>query len=401
MPIFTAQTLHREVTSGLETKNRQKLVSNNKIRIVHLVNHLTPNGKEMGIIKLLTHIDKSLFENAIFVLRSIVYLNEDDLNHLDIICLNKKDGNDVLLPFKLAHWFNNYKPDIVHTHSWNTLVEGIFAAKMCRVPIIIHSEHGTFPEFRLHRYLQRLFWKNSDLVISVSDNLKDKLARTIRFDRDRIHVIRNGVEANKFYSSAELRESFRKLFGFSSDDFIVGTVGRLDEVKNHQMLIRSASELRNKGESIHFVLVGDGEKRFELQELVNHLNVQKYVHFLGYQKDVNLMLNGMDVFTLTSFSEGCSNVIQEAMFAGKPVIATNVGGNPELVKSDLNGYLIESNDHNGLAEKIMGLKKYPEVQAKLSRNALSFSAEYFSLKTMIDRYAEIYLKLYREKVLSK
>lgn len=377
----------------------KKFNKDKKIKVIHLINTLAPSGKEVGIIKLLRHMDKSIFEKSLFVLKKISYFDEQAINNLDIICLDKKNGNDFTLPFKLASWFNKYKPDIVHTHSWNTLVEGILAAKISRIPIIIHGEHGTFPESILHRYIQRLFWKRSDLVLSVSEKLKDKLSRSVGFPPEKIQVILNGVEADKFYPSAELRESFRKRFSFSSTDFIIGTVGRIAPVKNHQMLIRTAVEVKNHGEAVHFVFIGFDEKEGELEKLANHLGVKKYIHFMGYQRDINLMMNGMDVFALTSFSEGCSNVIQEALFAGKPVIATNVGGNPELVKPDLNGYLVESDDHKELAQKILMLKKQPELVQNLGKNALSFSQANFSLKAMVDRYSELYIKAYQEKVL--
>lgn len=369
-----------------------------RIKIIHLINILAPAGKEMGIIKLLNHMDNSVFEKSLFVLRKISYFEEHAINNLDIVCLDKKDGNDFLFPFKLARWFSKYKPDIVHTHSWNTLVEGILAARISGVPIVIHGEHGTFPESALHRQVQRLFWNRSDLVLSVSEKLKEKLSSSVGFPAEKIHVILNGVEADKFYHSDELREIFRRRFNFSQTDFIVGTVGRITPVKNHQMLIKAAVEVKKHTESVHFVLVGFDEREGELQELANQLGVRENIHFLGYQKQVNLMLNGMDIFALTSFSEGCSNVIQEALFAGKPVLATNVGGNPELVKPDLNGYLIESDDHKELAQKILMLKRQPGLVPKLRENALYFSQANFSLDAMVDQYSKLYLKIYKQKV---
>ena len=370
-----------------------------RIRVVHLVNYLGPAGKEIGILKLLNHMDSSLFENHLLVFGKKDIFGEKDFDHLNIRYLNKKDGNDISLLYKLTHLFRQLKPDIVHTHSWGTLVEGILGAKISRVPIIFHGEHGTLPESVIHRCVQRFFWKNSDLVLSVSENLKEKLSRVLGFPPERIQVILNGVESDKFYPSDELREAFRKRFAFSTNDFVVGTVGRMSAVKNQQMLIKAAAELKNRGECIHFVLVGVGQEENELEKLTDVLQVRDNVRFLGYQKEVNQMLNGMDVFTLTSFSEGCSNVIQEALFAGKPVIATNVGGNPELVKPGLNGFLVESNDHTELAQKILTLKRKPDLVRKFKENALSYSHENFSLKSMVDQYSELYVKSYQEKLL--
>lgn len=370
-----------------------------KIKVIHLVNDLVPAGKEIGILKLVKHLDNGVFDSSLVVFRGIIALDVNDLSEYNFVCFNKRQGNDIRLPFKLASFFRQHKPDIVHTHSWGTLVEGILGAKMGRVPVIIHGEHGTFPQTPLHLRIQRFFWNRADVVLSVSDKLKDILSNAVGFPSERIQVILNGVEAKKFFHSDELRKQFYERFNFSEGDFIVGTVGRLNSVKNQQMIIRAVAELKNGGDPVHFVLIGIGEEKEALEEMARRLNVQENVHFLGYQKDVNLLLNGMDVFTLTSFSEGCSNVIQEALFVGKPVIATNVGGNPELVKDGFNGYLVDSNDHKTLAQKILMLKRQPELLRKLGENALSLSHNDFSLKKMVDQYSELYLKFYEEKVL--
>ncbi len=380
-------------------RNGWLCTSKRKIRIAHLVNFLAPAGKEIGIIKLLNHLDKSLFETYLYVFSGIDHFEEEIYSHLNIIHLDKREGNDIRLPFKLAASFRKIKPDIVHTHSWGTLVEGIVGAKLSRVPAVVHGEHGTFPDSVLHRYIQQFFWKHSDILLSVSSNLAAKLSDSIGFPVNRIQVILNGVEARKFYPSSELRESFRRRFGFSSHDFIVGTVGRMSEVKNHAMLIRAAAELIHQGDLVQVILVGDGAKRAELEELAGRLDIEKYVHFPGYQKSVNTMLNGMDLFALTSFSEGCSNVIQEAMFTGKPVVATDVGGNPELVHPNFNGYLVESDDFRELAQKISELKSHVELRERFGKNALRFAKKKFTVEAMVDQYQDLYLRIYQNKIL--
>jgi len=396
LPIFEAATCG--FRHKLEPKRNGKLqTAKKKIRIAHLVNYLAPAGKEIGIIKLLNYLDKSLFETYLYVFSGIDYFEEEIYKHLNIIHMNKRDGNDIRLPFKLAASFREIKPDIVHTHSWGTLVEGIIGAKLSRVPIIIHGEHGTFPDSAIHKYIQQFFWKRSDIVLSVSRNLAEKLSRSIRFPLDRMQSILNGVEEDKFFPSEELRELFRNSNSFNSTDFIVGTVGRMSGVKNHAMLIKAAAQLIHRGELVQIFIAGEGTKRAELEKLTRQLDIQKYVHFPGYQKDVNLLLNGMDVFALTSFSEGCSNVIQEAMFTGKPVVATDVGGNSELVRPDFSGYLVESDNADELAQQLLKLKHSAELCKRFGENALSFARKNFTVKAMVEQYQELYLRIYNEK----
>ena len=288
---------------------------------------MAPAGKEIGIIKLLDNLNSSVFQTFLFVFSGLYHFNKKKLQRFNTIYLKKRNGNDIRLPFKLAYYFRLYKIDIVHTHSWGTLVEGIIGARLGGVPIIIHGEHGTFPERIFHRWIQKIFWKQSNIILSVSANLSKKLSESINVPSHRIKTIINGVNESIFFPSEKLNVMFRERFNFSHQDFIVGTVGRLSKVKNHSMLIGATAELIQKGEIVQVVLVGEGSERKGLERFINKLKIQKYVHFLGYQKNINLILNGLDIFVLTSFSEGCSNVIQEAMFTEKPIIATYVWGN--------------------------------------------------------------------------
>jgi len=302
-----------------------------KIRIAHLVNDISPAGKEIGILKLLEHINKTKFEIITVVFNRVETYNTLNLDDHHLIPLNNKIGNNPRLPFKLAKIFRHYHFDIVHTHAWGTLVEGSIGAKLSKIPIIIHGEHGTFPTRPIHLLFQRYFWGRADRVLSVSDKLRQQLSEVVGFPKEKINVILNGVDQKKFFLSVELRKKFRNDYNFNGTDFLIGTVGRLKEVKNQTMLIRAMALLRDRGEKLKAVIVGDGDKEEELLKLTDELNLSDHVLFTGFISDVNQVYNGFDLFVLTSLSEGCSNVIQEAMMVGKPVIATNVGGNPELV----------------------------------------------------------------------
>lgn len=362
-----------------------------KAHVVHLVNDIGPAGKEKGIIKLMIHLDQKKFKTSLIVLNELNLEGGIKIDHLNTIVLNLKRVNDPRYPIIIAKLLKKLNADIVHTHSWATLVEGVLGGKIARVPVIIHGEHGTFPQKLRHKYSQFILWYLPDRVLSVSENLRQQLSSFTGFPSKKIEVILNGVEDNKFYPSPEMRQKFYNEFNFSEKDFIVGTVGRFAEVKNHPMIIKACSELIKQEEEIHVIFIGDGEKKNELKSLVLDLGLSKYVHFLGVQSDINLLLNGMDIFTLTSFNEGCSNVIQEAMFCAKPVISTNVGGNPELIKNNFTGLLVQSNDHIQLAEKILYLKKNVSEQQRLGENARKYALEYFSLQKMISNYSDLYL----------
>jgi sugar transferase (PEP-CTERM/EpsH1 system associated) len=377
---------------------------NHKIRVVHLVNYLGAAGKEVGIIKLLNHLDRNIFASSIIVMHQMHHREDDDrFSDLRTYCLHLKHGTDPRNYFRYAKLFRKINADIVHSHSWGTLLEGIFGAKMAGVPVIIHGEHGTFPNGRQHKYLQRLVWRMADRVLSVSGELSDRLSNSIGFPKERIEVIFNGVESNRFFPSVKLRKEFRTKFGFADDDFIIGTVGRYYDVKNNPMLIRAGAELINSGKIVHLVHVGGGipsdyqERRKELLGLAAQLGISDKVHLLGRQIDINMILNGLDVFTLTSFSEGCSNVIQEAMFAGKAIVATNVGGNPELIRDGKIGLLVDSDDHKDLAQKLALFMEDDSLRKQFGENARKFATEHFSVSKMVEKYEQVYLTEYYKK----
>ena len=383
--------------------NRNNNSSNfqNKINVAHLVNELSPAGKELGIIKLVRHLNKEIFNPSIVSFSGIYSHDVLDITGLQTDILNKKVGNDWSLPFKIYQYCRKNKIHIIHSHSWGTLVEGIIGAKMARVPVIIHGEHGTFSNKWKHRHLQRIFWGLSSRVLAVSNELKNKIVQVINFPKEKIEVIYNGVNEDSFYPSKELYIKFRHKFGFSENDFIIGTIGRFHKIKNQSMLLKAAAELVKVGKTIKIVLVSGGQMENDLRKLAESLQISKFTHFLGLQKDINLVLNGLDVFTLTSFDEGCSNVIQEAMFCEKAIVATNVGGTPELLTDGYNGYLVESNNHKQLYKKLLFLINNPLNLKEIAVNTRKSAQKQFSLSNMVQSYEKMYLEEFDKRVKHK
>ncbi len=376
-------------------------MNSDKIKIVHLVNYLAPAGKEVGIVKLLNALNDD-FEPVLVVLGKVYDALGLNLVKTRLIELGKGQGNDFSLVPKLKKIFKEVNPHIVHTHSWGTLVEGVLAAKWARVPIIIHGEHGTFHKDFKRKWVQKIFFPLSDQILSVSALLADQLSRDLGLRRARILPILNGVDVQKFAPDAAKRKQYRTQWGFGQNDVLIGTVGRPMKVKNHQLMIRALKHLRDQGYPVHFVIVGDTPLRSlkdELVALAQSLGVADRVHFLGFQSDVPGYLNMFDIFVLPSLSEGCSNVIQEAMATGLPVVASRVGGNPELIEDGVTGLLFESNNTEALTAALRRLLDDTQTAETLGKNALRRARERFSLEKMVENYSAVYYRLLKEKKL--
>jgi len=369
-------------------------MSSKKIRVAHLINFLSPAGKEMGIVKLLNGMDGSVFEPILIVFDRVFDTLNLNRQKTKLITLNKKEGNDPGLILKLSKVFRKEKIDILHSHSWGTLVEGILAAKLAGVPVILHGEHGTFHKDFKRRLIQRLLFNLSDQVLSVSELLANQLSESIGIKRDKIITILNGVDVTKFKPDAEKRTKYRQELKADRETILIGTVGRPMKVKNHQLMIRALAELKKKHFKARFLIIGDTPKYSlidELRQLTRDLNLNNDVQFLGYRKDIPGYLNAFDIFVLPSLSEGCSNVIQEAMATGLPVVASKVGGTPELIEHQRDGLLFTSNSVGELTEALQFLIENPQKARELGRNALQKAREKFSLPVMIKNYENLYL----------
>jgi glycosyltransferase involved in cell wall biosynthesis len=184
----------------------------------------------------------------------------------------------------------------------------------------------------------------------------------------------------------------RRELGLPADSFVVGTVGRLVPIKDHQTLLKAAALLSKSGIDVRVLLVGSGPERERLQALAASV-MEGRVYFAGDSSRVPELLNAMDVFALPSLNEGMSNTLLEAMASGLPVLATNVGGNPEIVENDVNGCLFKAGDAAWLTEKLQLLAKNPALIHQLGTAARNHAIASFSLSRMLDAYRSFYLDL--------
>ena len=370
----------------------------NRIRVIHLLHQLGIGGAENGVVNLVNHIDRKRFATAICAFSKYDFyperVNEDKTK---IYNIGKTKGNDPTIPIKLTKIFREWRPHIVHTHAWGTLCEGVMAAKLAKIPVVIHGEHGTIQGKKANVFIQRLFWRLTDQVLSVSKNHKDKLLETIGFPKHKIMVLANGVDARRFYKQKEYSATGNGNHLPETKDIIIGTVGRLESVKNQALLIRSFADLLKRFSGVKLWIVGGGELKEQLENLAGSMGASSDIVFLGKRDDIPELLNQMDIFVLPSISEGMSNTILEAMSSGLPVVACRVGGNPELVKDGVTGFLVPSKNKEAMGRAMALLAENEEKRKIMGAAARKRIENQFSLTVMVKRYEQLYVQQCRKK----
>jgi glycosyltransferase involved in cell wall biosynthesis len=233
------------------------------------------------------------------------------------------------------------------------------------------------------KWLYKLLNKRFKVIIAASGAINDCLVAD-GVDKQKVKKIYNGVDLERFKNIN--RQSIRKELNIGDDVILLGMVANLTPVKNHHNVITCIRKLHDNGREIHLALAGDGPLRHELAELANSLEIKDYVHFIGRRKDIPNVLSGIDIFILASETEGLSNALLEAMAANKPVIATNVGGNPEVVVNGTTGYLIKPGNPDELYNAIELLLDSKDQIKIFGEAGFERVKNLFSIDAMVNEY---------------
>lgn len=242
---------------------------------------------------------------------------------------------------------------------------------------------------RRNRFVQRWAWNRVSQLVSVSSRLADRMSRTIGIPRHRIRVIRNGVDIARFATID--RDEARHALALQPHELAIGSVGRFQPVKDHRNLLRASAALSRRGVPHLVLLAGIGPLQADLEREASELGISGQVRFLGHRPDVERVLAAFDVFTLPSKSEGLSNTILEAMAAGQPVVATDVGGASELVIDGQTGLLVPPEDSDALAAAVATLAADPGRRRRMGEAGQQRARNEFSLDRMVASYETLYL----------
>jgi glycosyltransferase involved in cell wall biosynthesis len=260
----------------------------------------------------------------------------------------------------LVRLMRRMRPHIVHTHTAKAGFVGRLAAVLCRVPVVVHTFHGhVFQGYfgktktRAFIWLERLAARGSDVILTISQRLKDDLVAYRIAPAEKIRVVPLGLKLLRLTNLEALRGSFRREGGFSTEMPLVGIIGRLVPIKNHELFLAAANRVSQVRPEVRFAIVGDGERRAALEALVEQLGLADRVWFAGWRDDLPRIYADLDALVISSNNEGTPVSIIEAMAARVPVVATEVGGVPDLLRDGQLGTLVPPEDAGALAEAIL------------------------------------------------
>lgn len=370
--------------------------------IAHVVYRFDVGGLENGVVNLINRLPGSRFRHAVIALTEVTGFRDrvarDDVR---FIALAKAPGHGIRLAPGLYRIFRELRPAIVHTRNLAAL-EASLPAWLARVPVRLHGEHGwdvtdpggVNPRNRLIRRLYRPFVSH---YIALSADIEGYLQRQVGIAPSRISQIYNGVDTARF-APASARQSIDGC-PFGAGHWIAGTVGRLAAVKDQATLVRAYARAcaidADAARAMRLAIVGDGPQRAVVERAVRETGVGDRVWLPGSRDDVEAILRGFDCFVLPSIAEGISNTILEAMATGLPVIASRVGGNPELIDDGATGRLVPAGDVEALAAALLELFRFRATAQRFGRAARSAVERRFSLDRMAADYAGLYERLLR------
>jgi glycosyltransferase involved in cell wall biosynthesis len=361
---------------------------------MQITHDLGIGGLQQVVVNLCRAVDKNKFDVSALCLRDLgAFASEIEKMGIKVFLLpQKKNGVDYFSFLKVAKILKREQIDIIHTHNTQPFIDGTIGALMSGVKTIVHTEHGrTFPDKKRYMFAEWLMSHFAYKVVGVSENTAQNLIKYERISPQKVVSIINGV-AGAHFDMAIDREKKRAELGIKNDGPILGVGARLVKLKGISYLLRAMPAIIERFPSVILVLAGGGDYENALRKEADILGIHKNTLFLGPRLDFPELLKFFDLFILPSLSEGLPMALLEAMAAGCPIIATNVGGIPMAIKHGENGSLIEPGNAHVLSSEIIKLLHDSELRNSYVKKGREVFMKNFSADVMIEKYQRLYLR---------
>lgn len=367
--------------------------------IAHIIHRLAAGGLENGLVNLINHLPREKYRHAIICLTDFSDFRNRILRpDVAVIPLHKRDGKDLGIYRRMWKTLQALNPQIVHTRNLSAMEHGIIA-RLAGVAGRIHGEHGRDiydldgKSFK-YKILRQLASHSIQKYITVDADLRRWLTDFIGVPASRVHSIYNGVDIHRFQPRNGERNPLTPVGFIPSGGLVIGTVGRLHPVKDPLNLVHAFVQLVHSDvtlkDYLRLIMVGAGPLREKCQQILAETDTAALAWLPGHHDDIPGLMRLLDLFVLPSLREGMSNTILEAMASGLPVIATQVGGNPELVEENRTGMLVPPANSMRLAEAIGSYLRNREKLRQQGQAGRAKAEKDFSIEVMVRRYAQVY-----------
>lgn len=363
-------------------------------KIMHITYDMRIGGTEMVIKNLIDGADKSKFDMSVLCIESPLGPFAQDLikDGIQFHELNRQPGFDTTLIKNIRKIIKQNNIDIIHCHQYTPWIYGVIAAMFTKTKVIF-TEHGRF-------YPDSSTWKRklinpilnlfTDQVTAISKATKQALVEFENIPARDIDVIYNGIAPLKF--DVEKVQTLRKTLNIPDNHTVLGTVARFDPIKNHSMMLNAFAQVLTQHPNCTLLIVGDGEERENIERCINELGIEKNVILAGYEPKPAEHIALMDIFLLSSLSEGTSMTLLEAMSIGKPCVVTDAGGNPEIIINGDNGYVTPNDNSDEFSTAIRKLLESSELMIRFGQLSQTIFTKKFSEKAMNMKFLSTYRK---------
>ena len=376
-----------------QTSSPMRQLRSSKPTICHVLHSMNVGGAELLASQFARHTADT-FRPVFVCLDEIGSLGERLREQgFSVMVGNRSPGLDIGCAWRIGRFMKEQGVQVVHAHQYAPFFYASMARHLTASYRIVFTEHGRdYPDFRRPKRVlaNRILLRDYDRVVAVGNQVKAALVDNEGIPEERVEVIYNGVDLKNVGRDYVQRSEVRAELGLNENQIAVVQVARLNRLKDFSTAIAAMKTVIKASPNVRYVIVGDGEERPVIQQQILEAGLGAKVNMLGMRSDVTRLLKGMDVFLLTSISEGIPLTLIEAMLSGLPCVSTSVGGVPEVVVDEESGLLAPAKDAHAIAAQVLRLSRSPALRQRLGHGGIDRASKRFSATQMLEQYDRLY-----------
>ncbi len=352
-----------------------------------------PGGAENMLIRIALGLDKEKYESVTCLLKDGWLRSKLVENNVETIIIPQKRCLEIRWLIQAIKYIRKNNINILHTHEFAMNVNASLLSMLINIPCVTTVHGKNYYTEKWYRKIAYKFVSMCSYMVAVSGDIKEYLMDQLSLSEDNVHIVINGINTDDYVHSDIIRKTTRESLGINNQNVLIGAIGNLYVVKGHIYLVEAAALVCSKYPETMFIIAGRGEQQSRLEGKINELGLHENIKLLGFREDIPELLNALDIYVMSSLSEGTPLSILEAMASGVPIVSTNVGGIPRLIKAGDNGILVDAMNPVQLANALIDFIEHKEKAAAMARQANELVKTAYSMEKMLSEYDNIYKSL--------